>query len=333
MVQAYTNLASTCEVFAHTQQYRSKEFQPLQYNDNPIDFGKPSSEIPTLRAGALYKMFSAMKEVNRPTDDVAWRYYESARKIAWKTGTSFGNKDAWAIGATPEYVVGVWVGNATGEGRPTLTGASYAAPVMFSIFNALPRTTWFKEPYDDLRQVSVCALSGYLAKPECPKVAVLSCLAPKEIEQCPYHKLVHLDKTEEYQVNATCELPQNIVNKAWFVLPPVMEWYYKQQHIQYRPLPPYRADCLQGSNLRNLDFVYPKHQSIIYTTKAFGGEQQPFVAKAANRSGKVFWYLDDTYLGTTDNFHEMNVFAKEGNHTLRIINEKGDERAITVICR
>ena len=333
MVQAYTNLASTCEVFAHTQQYRSKEFQPLQYNDNPIDFGKPTSEIPTLRAGALYKMFSAMKEVNRPTDDVAWRYYESARKIAWKTGTSFGNKDAWAIGATPEYVVGVWVGNATGEGRPTLTGASYAAPVMFSIFNALPRTTWFKEPYDDLRQVSVCALSGYLAKPECPKVAVLSCLAPKEVEQCPYHKLVHLDKTEEYQVNATCELPQNIVNKAWFVLPPVMEWYYKQQHIQYRPLPPYRADCLQGSNLRNLDFVYPKHQSIIYTTKAFGGEQQPFVAKAANRSGKVFWYLDDTYLGTTDNFHEMNVFAKEGNHTLRIINEKGDERAITIICR
>ena len=333
MVQAYTNLASTCEVFAHTQQYRSKEFQPLQYNDNPIDFGKPTSEIPTLRAGALYKMFSAMKEVNRPTDDVAWRYYESARKIAWKTGTSFGNKDAWAIGATPEYVVGVWVGNATGEGRPTLTGASYAAPVMFSIFNALPRTTWFKEPYDDLRQVSVCALSGYLAKPECPKVAVLSCLAPKEVEQCPYHKLVHLDKTEEYQVNATCELPQNIVNKAWFVLPPVMEWYYKQQHIQYRPLPPYRADCLQGSNLRNLDFVYPKHQSIIYTTKAFGGEQQPFVAKAANRSGKVFWYLDDTYLGTTDNFHEMNVFAKEGNHTLRIINEKGDEKAITVICR
>ena len=333
MVQAYTNLASTCEVFAHTQQYRSKEFQPLQYNDNPIDFGKPTSEIPTLRAGALYKMFSAMKEVNRPTDDVAWRYYESARKIAWKTGTSFGNKDAWAIGATPEYVVGVWVGNATGEGRPTLTGASYAAPVMFSIFNALPRTTWFKEPYDDLRQVSVCALSGYLAKPECPKVAVLSCLAPKEVEQCPYHKLVHLDKTEEYQVNATCELPQNIVNKAWFVLPPVMEWYYKQQHIQYRSLPPYRADCLQGSNLRNLDFVYPKHQSIIYTTKAFGGEQQPFVAKAANRSGKVFWYLDDTYLGTTDNFHEMNVFAKEGNHTLRIINEKGDERAITVICR
>ena len=94
------------------------EMKYLRYTDiAPLDFGKNTRELPTLRAGVLYKMFSAMKEVNRPTDDVAWRYYESARKIAWKTGTSFGNKDAWAIGATPEYVVAVWVGNATGEGR------------------------------------------------------------------------------------------------------------------------------------------------------------------------------------------------------------------------
>lgn len=333
LVQAYANLASENEVFAATQQYRAKEFQPLQYTNTAIDFGENTRALPPLRAGALYKMFSAMKEVNRPTDDVAWRYYESARKIAWKTGTSFGNKDAWAIGATPEYVVGVWVGNATGEGRPSLTGASYAAPVMFSIFNALPRTSWFKEPYDDLRQVVVCSQSGYLAKGECPKTTVLSCLAPKEVAQCPYHKLVHLDPTEQYQVNANCESAQNIVHKAWFVLPPVMEWFYKQQHIHYQPLPPLRSDCQQSNSGRNLDFVYPKHQNIIYSTKALGGEQQPFVAKAANRQGKVFWYLDDTFLGTTDVFHEMNIFAEKGNHTLRIINEKGDERVITIICR
>ena len=162
---------------------------------------------------------------------------------------------------------------------------------------------------------------------------VLSCLAPKEVAQCPYHKLVHLDPTEQYQVNANCESAQNIVHKAWFVLPPVMEWFYKQQHIHYQPLPPLRSDCQQSNSGRNLDFVYPKHQNIIYSTKALGGEQQPFVAKAANRQGKVFWYLDDTFLGTTDVFHEMNIFAEKGNHTLRIINEKGDERVITIICR
>ena len=334
LAQAYTNLASETEVFAHRRYYRTKEFQSLRYVEGQeLDFGEKTRELPIIRAGALYKMFSAMKEVNRPTDDVAWRYYESARKIAWKTGTSFGNKDAWAIGATPEYVVAVWVGNATGEGRPSLTGATYAAPLMFSIFNVLPTTSWFSPPLDDLREVQVCADSGFLAKGECPKRTVLSNLAPKEVGQCPYHKLVHLDREEQYQVNSSCELPQNIVNKAWFVLPPVMEWYYKQQHIHYQPLPPFRSDCIQNNLQRGLDFVYPKHQSVLYTTKTFGGKQQPFTAKAANREGKVFWYLDDTFLGTTETFHEMNIFASKGDHTLRIINEKGEERAIMVMCR
>ena len=65
-----------------------------------------------------------MQQVNRPEGDKAWQFYDSSLKIAWKTGTSFGNRDAWAIGTNSRYVVGVWVGNATGEGRPTLTGVS-----------------------------------------------------------------------------------------------------------------------------------------------------------------------------------------------------------------
>jgi penicillin-binding protein 1C len=54
-----------------------------------------------------------MEEVNRPEGDEAWKFYDSSLKIAWKTGTSFGNRDAWAIGTSSRYVVGVWVGNAT----------------------------------------------------------------------------------------------------------------------------------------------------------------------------------------------------------------------------
>ena len=72
-----------------------------------------------------------MEEVNRPEGDEAWKFYDSSLKIAWKTGTSFGNRDAWAIGTNSKYVVGIWVGNATGEGRPTLTGVTSAAPILF----------------------------------------------------------------------------------------------------------------------------------------------------------------------------------------------------------
>ncbi len=70
-------------------------------------------------AAAIYHTFDALLKVNRPISEAGWKQFSSSRKVAWKTGTSFGNKDAWAIGTTPEYVVGVWVGNADGEENRT----------------------------------------------------------------------------------------------------------------------------------------------------------------------------------------------------------------------
>lgn len=334
LARAYTNLASELTIFSQRQTYRTDEFQELKYNltEDISTFGSFTSEPTIFKAGAIWKMFEAMKEVNRPTQDIAWKYYESSRKIAWKTGTSFGNKDAWAIGVTPEFVVAVWVGNATGEGRPTLTGASYAAPVMFEIFNSLPSTSWFSKPYDDLEELIVCETSGFLAKEECPKKSVLTTITTNDHTICPYHKIVHLDKNEQFQVNTSCESSNNIVSKSWFILPPVMEWYYKNNHIDYRNLPPFREDCSELSSSKRLDFVYPKHKSIIYTTKNFGGELQPFIAKAvSSEKGNVFWYLNETYLGTTNLFHEMNIYAPKGDNILRIINTKGEEKAIQII--
>ena len=75
-----------------------------------------------------------------------WKMISSVRKVAWKTGTSFGFRDGWAVGVTPDYAVGVWVGNASGQGSPGLTGARTAGPVMFDLFNILPRSGWFSEP-------------------------------------------------------------------------------------------------------------------------------------------------------------------------------------------
>ncbi|ATA90636.1 penicillin-binding protein 1C [Capnocytophaga stomatis] len=334
LTRAYTNLASELNVFTQKQMYRTNEFQELKYNlaGNETNFGDLTFDSTVFRAGAIWKMFEAMKEVNRPTEDVAWKYYESSRKIAWKTGTSFGNKDAWAIGITPEFVVAVWVGNATGEGRPTLTGASYAAPVMFEIFNVLPSTSWFSKPYDDLEELTVCEMSGFLAKEECPKKSILTAITTNDHNVCPYHKIVHLDKSEQFQVNTSCESPSNMISKSWFVLPPVMEWYYKNNHINYQNLPPFREDCLESSNSKRLDFIYPKHKSVIYTTKNFGGELQPFIAKAvSSEEGNVFWYLNETYLGSTNLFHEMNVYAPKGDNILRIINTKGEEKVIQII--
>ncbi|MBV5350195.1 penicillin-binding protein 1C, partial [bacterium] len=123
-----------------------------------------------LSAGAIYSTFDAMEEVMRPGEEAIYKELNVSHKIAWKTGTSFGYRDGWAIGCTPRYVVGVWVGNADGEGRPGLTGIATAAPAMFEIFSMLPSGAWFDMPYDDMTKVAVCDASGYRASAICDKV-------------------------------------------------------------------------------------------------------------------------------------------------------------------
>ncbi|HYX07250.1 MAG TPA: penicillin-binding protein 1C, partial [Bacteroidales bacterium] len=123
-----------------------------------------------LSAASLFITFNVMVDVNRPAAESSWRSYNSSRKIAWKTGTSYGNRDAWALGLTKKYTVGVWVGNASGEGRPLLTGLNAAAPVLFDVFEHLPASEWFLQPYDDMTKTGVCHESGYRASQHCPVV-------------------------------------------------------------------------------------------------------------------------------------------------------------------
>ncbi|OCB77568.1 penicillin-binding protein 1C [Flavobacterium piscis] len=328
LCRTYANLSSTVNHYTkNNAKYRTKEFTELNYrNDFEPDFGSETDQKNILGAGSIWLMYNAMEEVNRPEGDEAWKFYDSSLKIAWKTGTSFGNRDAWAIGTNSKYVVGIWVGNATGEGRPTLTGVTSAAPILFDVFNLLPRQRWFQTPYKDLDEVEVCRLSGYLAKEECPKIKQWVPKKGKSTAVCPYHKKIHLDKTEKFQVNSSCESIDNIVTKNWFVLPPVMAWYYKSQHIEYLPLPPFKEDC-QGTQTTTMDFIYPKANSKIYLTKNFNSEVQPVILKVAysERDKELFWYVDDVYKATTKTFHELPISPTTGIHYITVVDAFGNE--------
>ncbi|MEP6930159.1 MAG: penicillin-binding protein 1C [Flavobacterium sp.] len=328
LCRTYSNLSSTVNYFNKSHgKYRTKEFTELNYkNDFQPDFGSESEQKNILGAGSIWLTYNAMEEVNRPEGDEAWKFYDSSLKIAWKTGTSFGNRDAWAIGTNSRYVVGVWVGNATGEGRPTLTGVTSAAPILFDVFNLLPRQRWFGIPYEDLNEVEVCSLSGHLAKESCPKIKQWVTKKGKTTTVCPYHKTVHLDQTGQFQVNSSCESVGNIVTKNWFVLPPVMAWYYKSKHIEYLPLPPFKENCL-GTQTVSMDFIYPKTNSKIYLTKDFNSEVQPVIFKVAysQREKQLFWYVDHVYKGVTKVFHEKPIIMSAGFHYVTVVDESGNE--------
>jgi penicillin-binding protein 1C len=328
LCRTYANLTATLNHYNRSHgKYRSGEFSELNYNfDVKRDFGTESRQKSILSAGSIYLTYEAMKEVNRPEGDEAWRFYDSSLEIAWKTGTSFGNRDAWAIGTNSRYVVGIWVGNASGEGRAALTGVDSAAPILFDVFSALPKSRWFTKPMNDMEYADVCRQSGFLAKEGCPKVSQLIPKSKKKTQVCPYHKTIHLDSSGQFRVDSNCESVENIVSKTWFVLPPVMEWYYKNGHADYQPLPPFRADC-QNSNQPVMDFVYPKTNSKVYLTKDFESKIQPVILKVAhtNRETRLFWYVNSEYKGTTKTFHDLPIEAKTGVHRITVVDELGNE--------
>jgi penicillin-binding protein 1C len=328
LCRTYAGLSSTLNYFnAHQGSYRKNEFaEPLFLKNKAVNFGAQSYQKTIIGAGAIWLTYNAMEEVNRPEEDEAWQFYDSARKVAWKTGTSFGNRDAWAVGTDSRYVVGVWVGNATGEGRPNLTGVVSAAPIMFDVFNLFPRSNWFQPPLNDLEEVDVCQQSGYLANEGCPTRKEWIPLKGKTSQMCTYHKRIQLDETEKYRVNSDCEAVEHMKVSHWFVLPPVMEWYYKSKHIDYQMLPPFREDCV-GTTSGSMDFIYPKNNSKIYLTKNFNSEVQPLILKVAHSQSDavLYWYVDEVFQGTTTTFHEKSILAKTGIHRITVVDSVGNE--------
>ncbi|KAB6352270.1 penicillin-binding protein 1C, partial [Bacteroides xylanisolvens] len=139
----------------------NKQEKREQSNSSPLSVEEDSEETTSAKTGAAWLTLSALTEVNRP-EEIDWKSIPSMQTIAWKTGTSYGFRDAWAVGVTPRYTVGVWVGNATGEGKPGLVGAQTAGPVLFDIFSYLPSSPWFERPTGVFVDAEICRQSGHL---------------------------------------------------------------------------------------------------------------------------------------------------------------------------
>ncbi|MDO6759004.1 penicillin-binding protein 1C [Tamlana sp. 2_MG-2023] len=323
---AYSNLASTLNHFnENSSQYYTKEFQKADFSsDFQSDLGAFNFDKEIFNAGSIYFGFEAMKELNRPGIDNSWRYFESAQEIAWKTGTSFGNRDAWSVGVTSNYVVGVWVGNADGEGRPGMTGVSAAAPVMFDLFDVLPKSEWFLAPLDDVLETKICTKSGQLASDICPFTMKQVPAKGLDTDLCQYHKLVYLNTDQTYRVNASCERLDDMIKTSQFVLPPLMAWYYKRNNTDYKYLPPLKDGC-DGEETPVMAFTEPLNTNTIIVPKGLTGERNKVVFKIAhtNPEAEIYWYLDDTFLKSTQNFNEIAISLTSGFHSVTALDENG----------
>ncbi len=312
--------------------YRSGKYHPgdlreLNFYDetkHSLDESWNSNSI--LTAGAIWQAYKAMVHVNRPGSLSNWQSFSSMGKVAWKTGTSFGFRDAWAVGTTPGYVVAVWVGNADGEGRPGLTGTSAAAPVMFDVFSLLPASGWFEMPYEELEYIPVCRQSGHRAGQYCTDTLYKwVCNKGLQTPPCPYHRLVSLDRTGTHRVSSECVAIDDIRPQEWFVLPPMQEWYYAQKNPGYRVLPPFLENC-RPENEKVMDFIFPNENSKIFIPTELDGEKGKAVFKLAHRNAgsTVHWHLDDEYLTSTSGVHQVGLAPAGGEHVITVVDENGN---------
>ncbi len=324
----YASMARSLNHYTkHPKSYNPKDYHPPYYTPQHVSKNERLEHSSVADYGSLYYTFLAMQEVMRPGEELLWEQFSSSKKISWKTGTSFGFRDGWAVGLTPDYVVCVWVGNADGEGRPNLTGIQTAAPILFDIFDLLPQKKEFPVPYKNLTKTEVCKTSGFRAGEYCDKKTTYMPISATKTSLCPYHQWIHLDRTQQFQVTSTCESPELMVNKSWFVLPPSMEYYYKIRNRDYQTLPPFSPKCAEEQeNYRAMDLIYPKNNAIVYIPIEIEGKRGEVIFNAAHRSQKstVYWSIDNDYITSTTDFHQIAVSPKAGKHVLTLVDDKGN---------
>ncbi|MDR2126231.1 MAG: penicillin-binding protein 1C [Prevotellaceae bacterium] len=329
----YAYFARTLNNFRlYNGKYNSADTQKATFIANSKKEKNILHDADIISAAAIWQTLNSLSDLNRPEEESSWKSFLSSQKIAWKTGTSFGNRDAWAIGVTPDFAIGVWVGNASGEGRHLLTGVNYAAPVLFELFDILPKSQrWFEQPYDEMTKMKVCSKSGHLASEICENTdSVWLVNAAQMSPVCPYHKLVHLNKDETYRVNSDCVALSEIVTKSWFVLPPVQEWYYRIKHPDYRLLPPFMPNCADEES-SPVDVIYPVPGSEIVITKQIDGSMGGIICQAVHRNpdATIFWHIDDEYAGTTKIYHQLAVRPSAGEHQLILVDDAGNTKRVT----
>jgi len=278
------------------------------------DSSKIDNSPQLISPGACFLTLEMMKELKRPGAEYYWQQYQNQRPIAWKTGTSYGHKDAWAVGVSPQWTITVWVGNFNGEGNNNLSGGGSAGPLLFDIFNYLsfdPSQKWFEKEEMDFKQVTICKETGFLAGEYCDHKEIVDVpMFMNPLRLCPYHKNIFVDKNEEYSVCSYCWKP-GYHEKHFLVYPADVLYHLRQRGQIIEKIPEHNPVCNHLTDLNPIDFLYPIDSAQIKIPRDFDGNYQKIIARIAHQSNrkKVFWYLDDFYLGSTienqDHFEKL----------------------------
>lgn len=263
----------------------------------------------------------------RPDFPPGWES-TSLPRVAWKTGTSYGHRDAWSIGYSPRYTVGVWIGNFSGEASSKLIGAEAAAPLLFQIMNRLlegTETEWFRRP-ETLVKREVCSLSGMPVGPYC-SVAVEDYWIPgKSSEQvCDLHRSSLIDQSTGLRVPDYLRGTDGILERTYIEWPPaVASWMAATGATGYRPPPldPRFAQKISGDPPRIVSPIRGREYEL---RPGVAPDQQKLalVAEAGSGVRQLYWFIDGEFVGSAAPGEAVFYTPAPGTHELVCQDELG----------
>ncbi|MBF9143589.1 penicillin-binding protein 1C [Hymenobacter sp. BT439] len=274
----------------------------LNQGPKPTKDKSPATNTSLTSPAAAFLITDILAQRTRPDLPMGYQNSRHLPKIAWKTGTSYGRRDAWSIGYNQDYTIGVWVGNFNGQGSPALTGADVASPLLFDLFNALAYNSpnrWAVPPATlDFRLV--CAETGLVPGEHCPNQLIDYYLpGTSSARRCEHQKeaLVSADGAVAY---CRACVPATGFRRQLFpnLLPEVLA-FREAQGLPSSRLPPHnptcrlvRADDGAGtalaitSPLDHAEYVLDRHDK----------QQMLLSCAAGSEVRQVYWYVNDRFL-------------------------------------
>jgi len=290
---------------------------------------EPSGGGPRLfSAEAAWLVTSILLDVRRPDLPDAWSLTRDAPAVAWKTGTSYGHRDAWAVGFTGRHTVGVWVGNFDGVPVTGISGSEHAAPLLFDIFRALePGGDGPREPPGlALVPVTVCALSRMLPGPFCPERIAIRCpSAGSRLGRCDQHRRVMLDAETGLRLTGDCVGRRPHRWELFTVLPPELVAWRRARGQPVADIPPVSPACggleaEQGPRIVSPDAGTPYR---LRRDAPPEYQQIPLVARVSPGTARLYWYEDGLLVASGAPGEPLFLPLKPGRHRVVVTDDAG----------
>ena len=273
----------------------------------------------------------------RPDLPDAWEFTLMAPKVAWKTGTSFGHRDAWAVGVSRDLAIGVWVGNPDGSQCMNISGARHAGPLLFDLFRALsPGTTRLPSfPTPALQRIKVCAVSRERPGPGCPLTTADAIAGVTMLPVCGMHKEIFVSPGSGLRLHGDCLLMKDSRKETALIWPPELVAFRRAQGLSLPGLPGIDPDCPDVPDEGGPVIQSPSASTPYQARPDAPPEFQRLALSAAGAAGATvhYWYVDGRHVGQTAPETPCFVPLQSGTHEVVVTDDHGRSARTTFTVR